>query len=87
MKTVVQVSDSSGDRRAESAMLFNYPEVDAIVYGGGGDIGWDVEPVERVIAGTPEAGQALAQMTTIPAQALCGVTNQQGASVVRAVVY
>ncbi len=87
MKTVVQVSDSSGDRRAESAMLFNYPEVDAIVYGGGGDIGWDVEPVERVIAGSSETGQALAQMTRIPAGALCGVTNQQGASVVRAVVY
>ena len=87
MKTVVQVSDSSGDRRAESAMLFNYPEVDAIVYGGGGDIAWDVEPVERVIAGSPAVAQALAQMTQIPAQALCGVTNQQGASVVRAVVY
>ncbi len=87
MKTVVQVSDSSGDRRAESAMLFNYPEVDAIVYGGGGDIGWDAEPVERVIAGTPAVAQTLAQMTRIPAGALCGVTNQQGASVVRAVVY
>ena len=87
MKTVVQVSDSSGDRRAESAMLFNYPEVDAIVYGGGGDIGWDAEPVERVIAGSPAVAQSLAQMTHIPAGALCGVTNQQGASVVRAVVY
>ena len=87
MKTVVQVSDSSGDRRAESAMLFSYPEVDAIVYGGGGDIGWNAAPVERVIAGTAEAGQALAQMTFIPAQALCGATNQQGASKIQAMVY
>ena len=87
MRTVVQVSDSSGDRRAESAMLFNYPEVDAIVYGGGNDTGWEVEPVERVIAGSPAVGQALAQMTHISAGALCGVTNQQGASVVRAMVY
>lgn len=87
MRTVVQVSDSSGDRRAESAMLFNYPEVDAIVYGGGGDTGWDVQPVEHVIAGSPAVGQALAAMTYIQGQALCGVTNQQGATRVRATVY
>lgn len=87
MKTVVQVSDSSGDRRAESAMLFNYPEVDAIVYGGGGDISWEVQPVERVIAGSPAMAQVFAQMTNIPAGALCGVTNQQGASTIRAMLY
>jgi glycine reductase len=87
MRTVVQVSDSSGDRRAESAMLFNYPEVDAIVYGGGGDIGWDVGPTERVIAGSPAVANALATMTRVQAQAQCGVTNQQGASRVRAAVY
>ena len=87
MRTVVQVSDSSGDRRAESAMLFNYPEVDAIIYGGGGDTGWDVKPVEQVIGGSPQVAQSLASMTYIQAQALCGVTNQQGASHIRATVY
>jgi glycine reductase len=87
MRTVVQVSDSSGDRRAESAMLFNYPEVDAIINGGGGDTGWDVQPVEQVIGGSPEVAQSLASMTYIQAQALCGVTNQQGASHIRATVY
>ena len=35
IRTTVQVSDMSWDRRAESALLFNYPEVDAIVYVGG----------------------------------------------------
>jgi hypothetical protein len=87
MRTVVQVSDSSGDRRAESAMLFNYPEVDAIINGGGGDTGWDVQPVEQVIGGSPQVAQSLASMTYIQAQALCGVTNQQGASHIRATVY
>ena len=87
MPTVVQVSDSSGDRKAESAMLFNYPEVDAVVYGGGGDTGWDVGPPERVIAGTPEVAKVLKNMTYIEGGALCGVTNQQGASKIRATVY
>jgi len=87
MPTVVQVSDSSGDRKAESAMLFNYPEVDAVIYGGGGDTGWDVGPPERVIAGTPEVAKVLKNLTYIEGGALCGVTNQQGASKIRATVY
>ena len=35
MRTSVQAWDISRDRRAESALLFNYDEVDAIVYVGG----------------------------------------------------
>ncbi len=87
MPTVVQVSDSSGDRKAESAMLFNYPEVDAVVYGGGGDTGWDVGVPKRIIAGTPEVEAMLKNMTYIEGGALCGITNQQGASKIRATVY
>jgi len=87
MPTVVQVSDSSGDRKAESAMLFNYPEVDAVVYGGGGDTGWDVGTPERVIAGTPGVAKTLQDMKYIEGAALCGITNQQGASKIRATVY
>ncbi len=60
MRTAVQVSDMSQDRRAESALLFNYDEVDAIVYVGGNDTRWTVPAVPRVIAGTPEAAEALA---------------------------
>jgi hypothetical protein len=68
-------------------MLFNYPEVDAVVYGGGGDTGWDVGVPERIIAGTPEAEAMLKNMTYIEGGALCGITNQQGASKIRATVY
>jgi hypothetical protein len=50
----MQASDMSQDRRAESALLFNYAEVDAIVYVGGNDMRWTVPVVPRAIAGTPE---------------------------------
>src|SRR5215813_2501584 len=87
MRTAVQVSDMSRDRRAESALLFNYDEVDAIVYVGGTDTRWTVPAVSRVIAGTPEAATALAAAQVLDAGRLCGVTNQQGASQLRAFVY
>ena len=51
MRTVVQASDMSWDRRAESALLFNYPEVDAIVYVGGNDTKWSVSEAQRCVAG------------------------------------
>jgi glycine reductase len=87
MRTVVQVSDMSQDRRAESALLFNYPEVDAMVYVGGNDTRWTVPAVPRVIAGNPEAAAALAATQVLDAGRLCGVTSQQGASHLRAFVY
>ena len=87
MRTAVQVSDMSRDRRAESALLFNYDEVDAIVYVGGTDTRWTVPAVSRVIAGTPEAATALAAAQVLDAGRLCGVTNQQGASHLRAFVH
>ena len=87
MSTTVQVSDMSRDRRAESALLFNYPEVDAIVYVGGNDTTWAVPAVEKVIAGNPSMESALEAAQDLPAAAICGVTSQQGASRLRCFVY
>jgi hypothetical protein len=87
MRTAVQASDMSEDRRAESALLFNYAEVDAIVYVGGNDTRWSLPAVPRVIAGTPEAAAALQAAQVLGAGRLCGVTNQQGASHLRAFVH
>ena len=87
MRTVVQVSDMSRDRRAESALLFNYQEVDAIVYVGGTDTGWDVPVSSRVIAGNGELAEALGALMHIQSGNLCGVTSQQGASRLRSFVH
>jgi glycine reductase len=87
MSTSVQVSDMSSDRQAESALLFNYPEVDAIVYVGGNDTGWEVPAVERVIAATPELAAALGEPQKLPSGRICGVTSQQGASHLRSFIY
>jgi glycine reductase len=87
MRTAVQASDMSQDRRAESALLFNYAEVDAIVYVGGNDTHWTVPVVPRVIAGTPAAAEVLQAAQVLDAGRLCGVTNQQGASHLRAFVH
>ena len=87
MRTAVLASDMSRDRKAESALLFNFSEVDAIVYGGGNDTTWKVPAAERVIAGSPAAAESLAAPQEIEAGNVCGVTNQQGASRLRAVVY
>ena len=85
--TTVQVSDMSRDRQAESALLFNYPEVDAIVYVGGGDTNWDLPAVEKVVAGNPAMTAALEVAQGIPAGGICGVTSQQGISKLRCFVY
>ena len=85
--TTVQVSDMSRDRQAESALLFNYPEVDAIVYVGGGDTNWDLPMVEKVVAGNPAMTAALEVAQEIPAGGICGVTSQQGISKLRCFVY
>ncbi|MGE3541257.1 MAG: glycine/sarcosine/betaine reductase component B subunit [Candidatus Tectimicrobiota bacterium] len=87
MRTAVQVSDMSADRRAESALLFNYDEVDAIVYVGGNDTRWHIPALPRAIAGTPEAAAGLAAAQVLDASRLCGVTSQQGASHLRAFVH
>jgi glycine reductase len=87
MRTTVQVQDMSQDRRAESALLFNYVEVDAMVLAGGRDTRWSVPAVARAIAGTPAAAVALGAPQQLDAARICGVTNQQGASRLRSFVY
>lgn len=87
MRTSVQVSDMSWDRRAESALLFNYPEVDAIVYVGGIDTKWAVGAAQRVVAGNAEALEALKAPQELAANVICGITSQQGASRLRSFVY
>jgi glycine reductase len=86
IRTTVQVEDMSRDRRAESALLFNYAEVDAMVHVGGNDTRWTVPAVERAIAGNPEDVAALGAPQQLDASRLCGVTNQQGASRLRSFV-
>ena len=87
IRTAVMVSDVSRDRRVESALLFNVPEVDAIVYNGGNGMCWELPRLDRVIAATPQFRNLLSGPMTIEAPNVIGVTNQQGASRVRAMVY
>jgi len=87
ISTSVMVSDVSRDRRVESALLFNVPEVDAIVYNGGNGMRWELPRLERVIAATPQFLNLLTGPMTIDAPNVIGVTNQQGASRMRAMVY
>lgn len=87
VRTAVMVSDMSGDRRVESALLFNFPQVNAIVYCGGNGTRWQAPGVERVIAASPQMVEALAGLREIGALNVAGVSNQQGASRLRAVVY
>jgi sarcosine reductase len=87
IRTAVMVTDASRDRRVESALLFNVPEVDAIVYNGGNGTRWELPMVDRVIAPTPELRELLAGPLDLAASEVAGVTNQQGASRVRAIVY
>lgn len=87
IKTAVMVSDMSRDRRVESALLFNVLEVDAIVYNGGNGTHWEIPRLDRVIAATKEFTEMLAGPMTIDAANIVGVTNQQGASRMRAMIY
>jgi hypothetical protein len=87
IRTAVAVSDASRDRRVESALLFNLPEVDAVVYNGGSGTKWEIPRVDRVIAATPELKKLLAGVRVIAAQNVVGVTNHQGFSRMRSMVY
>jgi glycine reductase len=87
VKTAVQVTDLAGDRRVESALLFNFPEVDAIVCIGGNSTSWKVPRVERVIAANSGLAEVLAGPFELESLNAVGVANQQGASRLRAMVY
>jgi sarcosine reductase len=87
IKTAVQVTDLARDRRVESALLFNLPEVDAIVCIGGNSTKWTVPPVARVIAANSGLAEKLAGPLEIDSLNVVGVANQQGASRLRSMVY
>ena len=87
VKTAVQVTDLARDRRVESALLFNFPEVNAIVCIGGNSTSWKVPSVERVIAANSGLAELLAGPFELESLNAVGVANQQGASRLRAMVY
>ncbi len=87
VKTAVQVTNEARDRRVESALLFNFPEVNAIVCIGGRNTSWQVPRVNRVLAATSELAELLSGPLEIESLNVVGVANQQGASRLRAVVY
>ncbi len=87
VKTAVQVTDLARDRRVESALLFNFPEVNAIVCIGGNSTAWRAARVDRVIAAAPEIAEQLRGPVELEAMNVIGVANQQGASHLRAMVY
>ncbi|MDH3446435.1 MAG: glycine/sarcosine/betaine reductase component B subunit, partial [Deltaproteobacteria bacterium] len=87
IKTVVQVTDLARDRRVESALLFNFPEVNAIVCIGGNGTKWQLPRVERVIAANGGMAELLAGPLEIESLNVSGVANQQGASKLRSMVY
>ncbi|MDP2605863.1 MAG: glycine/sarcosine/betaine reductase component B subunit [Deltaproteobacteria bacterium] len=87
VKTAVQVTDLARDQRVESALLFNFPEVNAIVCIGGSSTSWKVPRVERVIAANSGLAEVLAGPFELESLNAVGVANQQGASRLRAMVY
>jgi hypothetical protein len=87
VKTAVQVTDLARDRRVESALLFNFPEVNAIVCIGGNSTSWKLPRVERVIATDGGLAEVLAGPFEIDSLNVIGVANQQGASRLRSVMY
>ncbi len=87
VKTAVMVSDMSGDRRVESALLFNFPDVDAVVYCGGDDTKWELPEIGRAIAGDPVTARTLAAAGEVGAATIIGVTNQQGATHIQSIIY
>ncbi len=87
VKTAVQVTDLARDHRVESALLFNFPEVNAIVCVGGNDTHWQLPQVDRVIAADSGMAELLAGPFEIDSLNIIGVANQQGASRLRSLVY
>ena len=87
VNTAVMVSDMSGDRRVEAALLFNFPDVDAVVYCGGDDTKWTLPEAGRAIAGDAVTARTLAAVREVDAASVVGVTNQQGATHIQSIIY
>ena len=80
VRTAVQVNTAPRDQRAESALMFNYADVNAIVYVGGVETRWAVPAAERVITASPTAKAVLGAPQDLAASNVAGIINQQGAS-------
>ena len=88
IKTVVLTSDTAPDSRAESALLMNSPNVDAIVIlGEYSDITWQGPVVERVVAGNTEVAALLSGPLELTPATVCGASNNQGGSRLRPISY
>lgn len=87
VKTAVQVTDLARDHRVESALLFNFPEVDAIVCIGGNSTRWTLPRGVRVLAANADLAEQLSGPLEIESLNVLGVANQQGASRLRSIVY
>jgi glycine reductase len=87
IKTAVQVTDLARDQRVESALLFNFSEVDAIVCIGGNGTRWTLPRVERVLAANRGLADLLAGPFEVDSLNVIGVANQQGASRLRSTMY
>ena len=81
------MTDLARDRRVESALLFNFPEVNAIVCIGGNGTSWNAPRLERVIAASAEMVERLRGPFELEAMSVIGVSNQQGGSRLRSVIY
>ena len=90
IQTAVMVGppNLSPERTVESATLFNYEDVNAIVFNSGGRLfELPVASVERVVASTPDAAEDLFALKSLDASAVSGVTSQQGAQTLKTFVY
>ena len=88
VKTVVMVSDSASDRRVESAVLMNIPEVNAIICSGSAqEIRWELPAAERIIASNAVMAEKVGAPQELSAFQIGGVVNQQGASHLASIVY
>jgi glycine reductase complex component B subunit alpha and beta len=90
IRTAVMVGppNLSPERTVESATLFNYPDVDAIVFNSGGALfELPAASVERVVATSAEASDELFSLKALAASRVCGITSQQGAQRLKTFVY
>ena len=88
VKTVVLTTDTAPDGRAESALLMNSPDVDAIVSQGEGvDITWQAPVVQRVVAGNPDVAALLSGPLELTPGSVCGASNNQGGSLLQPILY
>ena len=88
VKTVALTSDTASDSRAESALLINTKEVNAIVsHSEGSDVRFQLPTVDRIIGGNSEVADIMSGLSELTPAALCGIANNQGASRLQPMIY